>query len=122
MPVNRHGVELGVLVGLGNLLIFNHNLPPAVDVKAGPQFDSDVEKSERMALMECTALTLLVAGFARSVETFMVAGAVLVATDFAFKHANAVHPDTGTMLTPGATDAGASIHPMPDYGPDSESA
>lgn len=118
MAINKHGLELGIFVGLANLLIFNHNLAPAIDVKAGPQFDANVEKSERMALLESTALTLVVAGFAKSWETFIVGGGILAAVDFAYKHANAVHPATGNMQPPGGTvDPGAyaSEHPMPDY-------
>jgi hypothetical protein len=60
----------------------------------------------------------MVAGFARSAEVFAVGGLVLVALDFATKHANAVHPDTGKMaaMGPDAVTAGSSqSFPMPDY-------
>lgn len=114
MPINRHGVELGVLVGLGNLLIFNHFMPPLADVKSTPQFDQQCETCEREALMACTAFTLLVAGFARSMDTFIVGGVVVVGVDFAFKHAIAVHPETNSMQSPGM-QSGATVHPLPDY-------
>jgi hypothetical protein len=116
MPVNRHAVELGVVVGLANTVIFLHFLPPVTDVKAAEPFNADIETSERTALMVTTAFTLLVAGFARSVETFMIGGAVVLAVDFAYKHANAVVPGTSKMApaNAGAMDAGQS-HPLPDY-------
>lgn len=114
MPINRHGVELGVLVGLGNLLIFNHFMPSMDQVKSTPQFDQQCEQCEREALMATTAFTLLVAGFARSLDTFIVGGMVVVGVDFAFKHAIAVHPETNTMQSPGM-QSGATVHPLPDY-------
>jgi hypothetical protein len=117
MAINRHGLELGVFVGLANLVIFNHFMPPVTDVKSAPQFEQMCETSEREALLATTALTLLVAGFARSMDTFIVAGAVIIGVDFAFKHAIAVHPDTGKMSSPGdqQDNSGGNLHPLPDY-------
>src|ERR1700678_4436005 len=97
MPVNRHAVELGVFVGLVDTIIYLHFLPPVADIKTFPPNNKDVETSERTALLTTTAFTLLVAGFARSWDTFIIAGAVIVATDFAFKHANAYNPETKSM-------------------------
>lgn len=114
MPVNRHAVELGVFTGLVNTVIFLHFLPPVADVKTFPASNPDIESSERTALLATTAFTLLVAGFARSWDTFIIAGAVVVGVDFAFKHANAVSPETGSMVQP--ENAGLdNVHPLPDY-------
>jgi len=119
MAVNRHGVELGVLLGLANTIIFLHFLPPVADVRSADAFNQQIESSERTALMATTALTLLVAGFARSIETFMIGGAIVVGVDFAFKHANAVNPSTNKMVpaasSTGIGDAGGSVHPLADY-------
>lgn len=115
-PINRHAVEVGVLVSFGNLLIFQHFMPTVTDVKLADQFNPLVESSERTALIAATAFTVLVSGFVRSWDTFLIAGATVVAVDFAFKHANAVHPDTGTMAGPGgATMDTTAIHPLPNY-------
>lgn len=116
MAINRHAVELGVMVGLVNTVVFLHFLPPASDVKAAEPFNKDIETSERTALMVTTAFTLLVAGFARSIETFTIGGVVIIGVDFAFKHANAVVPGTSKMAPAQAQsiDQGTS-HPMPDY-------
>src|SRR5215469_17038054 len=122
MAINRHAVELGVLLGLGNTLIFMHNLPPVSDVRAAQPFNPQVESGERTALLETTALTLLVAGFARSIETFIVAGAVIIAVDFTYKHANAVNPSTNKMVPAGqaglnqASSDNSSAYPLPNYG------
>lgn len=117
MAVNRHGIELGVMVGLANTVIFLHFMPPVTDVRAADAFNQQVESSERTALMATTALTLLVAGFARSIETFMIAGAVVVGVDFAFKHANAVNPSTNKVMSnsSGGIGGGDNVHPLPDY-------
>jgi hypothetical protein len=117
MPVNRHAVEVGVLTGVGNLLIFQHFMPPVTDVKAGDQFDGLTEGSERTALLVSVAFSGLVATFVRSWDTFLVAGAVIIGVDFAYKHAIAVHPQTGTMTGPAGSaemDAG-SVHSLPQY-------
>ena len=114
--INRHAVEVGVLVSFGNLLIFQHFMPTVTDVKASDQFNPLVESSERTALITATAFTCLVSGFVRSWDTFLIAGATVVAIDFAFKHANAVNPDTGTMAVPGGQQMDTTaIHPLPNY-------
>ena len=119
MPINKREVELGVLVGLVDTVIFLHFLPPAADVRQARPFNPDVETAERQALMVTTAFTLLVAGFARSLETFMIAGTVIIGVDFAFKHANAVSPETGKISEApamGSLDmSDVSEHPLPDY-------
>jgi hypothetical protein len=115
MPVNRHAVELGVFVGLVNTVVFLHFLPPVADIKTFPPNNNDVESSERTALLVTTAFTLLVAGFARSWDTFIIGSAVVVGVDFAFKHANAVHPATGKMTTQPENAGLDNVHPLPDY-------
>ena len=116
MPINRHAVELGVLVGLTNTVIFMHYLPPITDVRSAQPFNAQVESSERTALLATTALTLLVAGFARSLETFMIGGAIIVGVDFAYKHANAVNPSTNKLVSSdqGGLDM-SNVHSLPDY-------
>jgi hypothetical protein len=117
MPVSKHAVELGVLVGVGNLLIFQHFMPPVTDVKAGPQFDDMIEGSERTALLVAVAFSTLAAGFVKSWDTFLIAGAVIIGVDFAYKHANAVHPDTNSVSGPAGSDSMdmGSVHPLPSY-------
>lgn len=117
MPVNRHAVEVGVLTGVGNLLIFQHFMPPVTDVKQGDQFDFMAEGSERTALLVAIAFSGLVSTFVRSWDTFLVAGAVIIGVDYAYKHAIAVHPQTGTMAGPAGSQAmdSGQVHSLPDY-------
>jgi hypothetical protein len=113
MPINKNAVQVGVLVGVGNLLIYQHFMPPVTDVKAGEQFNMLAESSERTALLVSVGFSAVAAGFVRSWDTFLVAGIVIVAVDFAYKHAIACHPSTGTMQSPAQSEAG--LHPLPDY-------
>jgi len=112
---NRHAVEVGVLVTFGNLLIFQHFMPSVTDVRAADQFNPLAESSERTALIVATGFTVLVSGFVRSFDTFIIAGAAIVGIDFAFKHAIAVNPDTNSMTGPGGSIDGDNVHPLPQY-------
>jgi hypothetical protein len=116
MAINRHAVEVGVAVGLVDTIIFLHFLPAHADVRTAEPFNSDIEASERSALLATTAFTLLVAGFVRSWDTFLIAGAVIVGVDLAFKHANTINPGTGKMqdMSTQAMDMG-NVHSLPDY-------
>jgi hypothetical protein len=119
---NRHAVEVGILAGIGNLLIFNHFMPPVADIKLQDPLNPLIESSEREALIAAIVFTSAVSVAVRSWDTFLIAGAVLVGVDFAVKHANAVSPDTGKMAGPAtaslAAPAGTADHPMPDYSTD----
>jgi hypothetical protein len=113
MPINKNAVQVGVLVGVGNLLIYQHFMPPVTDVKAGEQFNQLAESSERTALAVSVGFSAIAAGFVRSWDTFLIAGIVIVGVDFAYKHAIACHPNTGTMQSP--AQESANVHPLPDY-------
>lgn len=119
MPVpTQHATSVGVLVGIVDVVLWRHFVPNMSDVRTAHPFNTDVESAERTALLVGTVFTLVVAGFARSMEVFAIGGLTLVALDFATKHANAVHPDTGKMagMGPGDVSTGTSeSFPMPDY-------
>lgn len=111
---DERAVMLGVLVGIGNMLIYQHYLPTTMDVRQADQFDVGAEAAEREALFMSIAFTAIVAGYVKSWHTFVIAGAAIVAIDFAHKHANAIHPLTQSMKSPGGTTA-ANSYPLPDY-------
>src|SRR5215469_645893 len=119
MPIpQQHATSVGVMVGIVDVVLWRHFVPNMSDVRTAQPFNTDVESAERTALVVGTIFTLVVAGFARSAEVFAIGGLTLVALDFATKHANAVHPDTGKMagMGPGDVSSGASqSFPMPDY-------
>jgi hypothetical protein len=109
-----NGMVVGVMVGVADVLIWKHFVGPSVsDIKSEfGAFDQNIESTERTALLVCTGFTLVVAGFARSAEVFAIGGLVILALDFATKHANAVDPQTGGMGDPNMS----SSYPMPSYG------
>lgn len=110
----RSAMVPGVLVGIVDVLIWRHFVPSVADIRTAPALDGDIEAAERTALLVGTGFTLVVAGFARSAEVFAIGGLVMVALDFATKHANAVNPSTGKIEPATGTDT-ATSYPMPDY-------
>jgi hypothetical protein len=117
MPLSRTAVEVGVIGAVGEFLIFNHFMPPVIDVRSNQPHDREIEKSERTGLIVGTAFLALLVSFSPGrIETFAIAGGALIALDYAYKHANAVHPASGTMQR----DMGAeqSLYTLPDYSAD----
>src|SRR5271170_6728253 len=90
MPIGpRNELTAGILVGAVDALIWTHFMPSVADIKEVSQFNGNIEQTERTALIVATAFTLVSAGFARSAKVFAIGGLVIVALDFATKHANA---------------------------------
>lgn len=115
MALSRTAVEIGVVGAVGELLIFQHFMPPVVDVRAAQPYNTEIEKSERTGLLVGIGfLTLLTAMSPGKLETFALVGGALLAMDFAYKHANAVHPASGTMQKDSA-GADQSLYSVPDY-------
>jgi hypothetical protein len=112
MPISKAAVKVGVIGAVGEFLIFNHFMPPVIDVRATQPINSEMEKSERCALVVGSAFLILLASFTQKVETFAIVGSSLVAIDFVYKHANAIHPTTGTMQGYGENQ---SLYVLPDY-------
>jgi hypothetical protein len=113
MPMSRSAVEIGVIGAVGEFLIFNHFMPPVIDVRANQPHDMEIEKSERTALIAGTAWgALLTAMSPGKLETFAIVFGGLVVLDFAYKHANAVNPGSHSMETDGSEQ---SLYSVPDY-------
>jgi hypothetical protein len=110
--ISKAAVEVGVIGAVGEFLIFNHFMPPVLDVRANQPYNPEIEKSERTALIVGTAFLILLTAFTQKVETFAIVGGAAVAIDFAYKHANAVHPASGTMQRDMSEQA---MYPIPDY-------
>jgi hypothetical protein len=113
MALSRTAVEIGVVGAVGEFLIFNHFMPPVIDVRANQPYDSEIEKSERTGLIVGAAFLALLTSFSPGkLETFALAGGALVAIDYAYKHANAVHPASGSMQKDGPEQ---NLYSVPDY-------
>jgi hypothetical protein len=114
MAMSKTAVEIGVIGAVGEFLIFNHFMPPVIDVRANQPHDTEIEKSERTGLLVGAAfLALLTAMSPGKIETFALAGGALVAIDYAYKHANAVHPASHSMQPEMGDEQ--SIYAVPDY-------
>lgn len=114
MALSRSAVEIGVVGAVGEFLIFNHFMPPVIDVRANQPNDSEIEKSERTGLIVGAAFLALLTSFSPGkLETFAIVGGALVAIDFAYKHANAVHPASGSMQ--GDMGEEQTLYSIPDY-------
>lgn len=112
MPTPQ-ALMIGVITAAGNLLIFQHFVGASVlDVRSADPHNGDIEKAERTALAAATVFTVAISGFAKSWETFAIAGVAIIAADFGIKHANAVHPMTGKAVPAG----GAGGYPAADVG------
>ena len=112
MALSKTAVEIGVVGAVGEFLIFNHFMPPVIDVRANQPFDTEIEKSERTGLIVGAAfLALITAMSPGKLETFALVGGALLAMDYAYKHANAVHPASGSMEGGGEQN----LYAVPDY-------
>src|ERR1700758_3794724 len=96
--LSKSAVEMGVVGAVGEFLIFNHFMPPVADVRANQPYNKELEKSERTGLIVGAGFLALLTGFSPGkLETFIIVGGSLLLIDYAYKHANAVHPASGTM-------------------------
>jgi hypothetical protein len=120
MPTQRtgHGVEVGVLLGLADVYIFNHFMGASItDLLDANPLNDTAERGEREALYFCLALNIGVSVILKSYEAFIVSGVTLIGVDFMTKHANAVNPATGRM-TQGQQVSGSlgpADHPVASY-------
>jgi hypothetical protein len=112
--LSKSAVEMGVVGAVGEFLIFNHFMPPVADVRANQPYDKGLEGSERTGLLVGAAFLALLTGFSPGkLETFIIVGGSLLMIDYAYKHANAVHPASGTMQKDMGDEQ--SLYALPDY-------
>jgi hypothetical protein len=112
--MSKTALEIGVIGAVGEFLIFSHFMPPVIDVRANQPYDGEIEKSERTGLIVGTAFLALLTSFSPGkLETFAIVGGALAVMDFAYKHANAVQPGSGTMQGDMGDDQ--SLYAVPDY-------
>lgn len=111
-------VAIGVGMGALDLWIFNQHLPPTADIRVATPGDKDVETGRRQATIMAVGINGLVSVMTRDWNVFLIGGAVTAAMSILVAHANAVHPDTGTMKAPGETQEAdmSAAYSLPDYG------
>lgn len=111
-------VAVGIGVGALDLWLFNTHLPILADIRTAPAGNTDVETTRRQATIECVGVNGLVSVMTGSWDVFLIGGAITAAMSWLVAHANAVHPETGTMTAPGEQAAPdlSTGYPMADYG------
>lgn len=82
--------------------IYQLNLPPTADVKSTAPHSQAIDSSRKgstwLAISVSAALSLL----AKDPNIFIFGGGFAVALDTYYRHANAVHPQTGQVTFPPA--------------------
>jgi len=125
MPANRSDaikILIGVAAAAAGILVYDRFVPSAADIRQAEPYDTDIETAERQGLFAATAIVLVSAGLAKSLEVFIIGGVAIVGIDFAIKHANAVNPSTGKMQGASAMSGVSTSYPMPDYQVDDQAA
>jgi hypothetical protein len=110
-------VAVGVGISALDLLIFSHFVPSLTDVRSAKPQNSDVETARRQATMYCIGINGLVSLMTRDWNVFLIGGMTTAAMSWLVVHANTVHPQTGTMQSPGesAQSSNENMYPLPDY-------
>ena len=112
--LSKSAIEIGVVGAVGEFLIFQHFMPPVADVRLQQPYNKEMEKSERTGLIVGAGFLALLTGFSPGkLETFIIVGGSLLLMDYAYKHANAVHPASGTMQRDMGDEQ--SLYALPDY-------
>jgi hypothetical protein len=112
--------SVGIGIGMGALdfLIFSQHLPATADIRTAPAGDTDIETARRQSTIMCVGINGLVSVMTRDWNVFLIGGAVTAAMSILVAHANAVHPETGTMKAPGEETSPplSTAYPLGDYG------
>jgi hypothetical protein len=110
-------VAVGVGISALDLLIFSHFVPSLTDVRSAKPQNSDVETARRQATMYCIGINGLVSLMTRDWNVFLIGGMTTAAMSWLVVHANTVHPQTGTMQSPGEASQASNenMYPLPDY-------
>src|SRR6266516_4520711 len=110
---------VGLLTATGVYLIYSNALPNMTDIRSSMPHNDDAEKERKQAAWKSAALIVLVGLVARDLNSYIISGAALVGIDIMYKHANAVHPNTGKVDVSSEADTVApglaTAYALPDY-------
>ena len=108
-------ILIGVAAAAAGILVYDRFVPNVADIRSAEPYNGDIETAERQGLFAATAVVLVSAGLAKSIEVFIIGGAAIVILDFMIKHANAVSPATGKMAGQPVMSGVSTSFPLPDY-------
>lgn len=94
----QSSILIGLAVGSSAWLAHQISMPSVSDVRQVESHNKDIEKSERTAAWVSAGLISGVALIARDAGVFIIGGAMFIAINYWYKHANAVSPLSGTVL------------------------
>lgn len=110
-------VGIGLATGGGVAAIYSHSLPNLTDVRATDPHEPNVEGQRKAAAIKSALLVGTVFLITRDRNVFIIGGTVMVALDFAVKHANGIDPGTQRLdhNSGGGSIAPEMSAPLPTY-------
>lgn len=78
--------------------VYMHFLPPVADVRAAQPNNKNMNSTRREATVTSAAVVAGISLLTKDPTIFIVGGAMVVALDFAHRHANVSHPVTGQLV------------------------
>lgn len=95
-------ISIGVALATGTLVyaIYERSMPGVTDVRVAPAMDPHVSTSRKTAAWTAAGLVAGISLISRDPTVFIFGGALVVALDWWYRHANATDPATGMVSTP----------------------
>ena len=91
--------------------VYQSSLPSAADTRSIDANNADLAKAERTASWTAAAVVSGVSLIARDPTIFIIGGATMVSMAWMHRHANAVHPATGSVRELGTPRVGQAEAP-----------
>lgn len=106
-------VSLGVALATGAVVFatYQHALPSVADVRTAKPMDSDINGARKMAAWTSAGLVAGISLISKDPTVFVVGGAIVVALDWWYRHADTVNPLVKNQLT-GTSSANQQAAPM----------
>ncbi len=109
-------ITLGVAVAALTYGIYTFSTPNTSVIHATDAHDVNIEAGRKKAAWTSAAVVAGVALITRDKTIFVLGGAMLIALDWHTRHANAVSPETGQLVSnEGYAPAAGNVTPMSDY-------
>lgn len=110
-------ISIGVGLAVATVVygIYQTSMPPVTDVRVAPSQDMHINASRNTSAWTAAAVVAGVSLIAKDPTVFTIGGAMVIALDWWYRHANAVHPSTGRVMSPSApamtTPGGGDLTP-----------
>lgn len=96
-------ITMGIATGILVYAIYDRSLPPAATMHATKPNDINIEAGRKKATITSAGVVAAVSLLTRDANVFILGGIVLIALDIHARHANAVNPSTGELVSPQTT-------------------